>query len=239
MNFSGPTEAELAVVQTIKNKLATEAPDLGFTYTDTTILRFYRGRKNDEEKAYNALIRHVQWREEHKVDQISENQDKFKTELDCKKIAIEGRDLNGRPSLFIYAGKHSKASRDLEEVRMLIIYTLESILKQTKPEEERIVICFDLSGFSYSCMDYEVLQLLVNTMQFNYPETLSVALVINAPFIFSACWAIIKPWLDPVTAAKAMFIQKEQLVDYFHPEIIPSELSAKSVKAEVSGGSWF
>lgn len=225
MSFPVPTESELSVVQSIKKRLTDEAPDLGFTYTDTTILRFYRGRKNDEAKAFNALLRHVKWREEHKVDQISDNTDKFKAELDCKKISIEGHDLNGRPSLFIYAGRHNKSSRDIEEVRMLIIYTLESILKKTKPDEERIVICFDLSGFSYSCMDYEVLQLLINTMQFNYPETLSVALVINSPFIFSACWAIIRPWLDPVTAAKAMFIQKEQLGEYFHPDVIPSDIS--------------
>jgi CRAL/TRIO domain len=65
---------------------------------------------------------------------------------------------------------------------------------------------------------------------FNYPETLLTAYVVNAPFLFWACWAIIRPWLDPVcnfhvlsdllliyicilhwkvTAAKASFVKKE------------------------------
>lgn len=39
------------------------------------------------------------------------------------------------------------------------------------------------------------------------------AYVVNAPFLFWACWAIIRPWLDPVTAAKASFVKKEELVD--------------------------
>ncbi len=223
MNFDPPSEEELLVVERLKQKLADEAPDLGFTYTDTTILRFYRGRKNIEEKAYNALIKHVEWRKENKVDEIHQSLHKFEGELSSKKITIEGHDLNGRPSVFIYAGRHNKNQRDIDEMRMLIIYTLEGILKHTKPEEERIVICFDLSEFSYSCMDYEVLKLLVNILQFNYPETLSVALVINAPFFFSACWAVIRPWLDPVTAAKALFIKKEQLSEYFDDSVIPVE----------------
>jgi len=76
-------------------------------------------------------------------------------------------------------------------------------------------------------MDYDVVKMLVNILQFNYPDTLHVALVINAPYLFSACWAIIRPWLDPVTAAKALFVKKDQLVEYFlyfTRENIPNEV---------------
>ncbi|RYH13138.1 hypothetical protein EON65_36405 [archaeon] len=38
--------------------------------------------------------------------------------------------------------------------------------------------------------------------QVNYSETLEKLHVVDAPFIFSTCWALIRPWLDPVTAAK-------------------------------------
>ncbi len=219
--FEGPSEAELIIVESLKLRLKTEAPDLGFEFSDTTILRFYRGRKNDEEKAYKALIRHVQWRNENKVDEIPLCTHLFENELSAKKISLEGPDVHGRPSVFIHAGRHNKNERDIEEIRMLIIYTLEGLLKRTKPDEERMVICFDLSEFSFTCMDYEVLKLLVNILQYNYPETLNVALVINSPFIFSACWAIIRPWLDPVTAAKAHFIRKDQLLEYFEPSSLP------------------
>jgi hypothetical protein len=62
-------------------------------------------------------------------------------------------------------------------------------------------------------MDYEMIKLLITTNRFNYPETLSSGYIINAPFLFAACWAIIKPWLDPVTAAKISFITSEQLAE--------------------------
>jgi len=224
MKFELPSAEENEAVERLKLKLKDETPELGFTFTDTAILRFYRGRKNLEDKAYNALIRHVEWRKENKVDEIMDNKHLFEKESLSRKITIDGCDKNGRPCVCIHAGRHNKNERDLEQMRMLIIYTLESVLKQTKPEEERLVICFDLSEFSYSCMDYDGLRLLVNILSYNYPETLSVALVVNAPYLFSACWAIIRPWLDPVTAAKAMFIRKDQLTEYFSPEGLPVEL---------------
>jgi uncharacterized protein YeeX (DUF496 family) len=224
MSFVPPTEDEQKAVERLREKLSQDKTDSKFVFTNTAILRFYRGRKQDEEKAYRALVKHLEWRAEHHVDSIHENLLSFETELKSGKIIVEGSDHHGRPAIFVFARKHNKNQRDIEQVRMLIIYTLETILKKAKEEEERIVLCFDLSGFSYSCMDYDAVKLLVNILQYNYPDTLHVALVINAPFLFSACWAIIRPWLDPVTAAKALFVSKQQLLEYFPAEMLPKDL---------------
>ena len=103
----------------------------------------------------------------------------------------------------------------------MIIYNCEQVtFKLAKPEEERMVICFDLSGFSLRCMDYEVMKLLIDILSYNYPDTLEVAHVINAPFIFWACWAVMKPWLDPVTAAKVTFINKDKLSEHFSSDVL-------------------
>lgn len=224
MSFVSPTEDELAAVMRLKERIINEFPEGINRFTDTAILRFLRGRKHDEDKAFKALQKHIEWRNEYHVDEIMNHKDQFQNELHTGKFNVEYKDKDGTPTIYIFAGKHDKNHRDLEELRLLIIYTLEMILKRAKPEEERMVIAFDLSGFTLACMDYEVLKMLINILQFNYPDTLRVALVINAPFLFSACWAIIRPWLDPVTAAKAMFIKKEQLEDYFDLDAIPAEL---------------
>ncbi len=224
MSFVPPSEAENEAVTRLKEKVITERPEAKDIFTDTAILRFYRGRKGDEEKAYRALLKHLDWRKEHNVNEIHEQTHLFENELNSGKIIVDGIDHHGRPAVFIFARKHNKNTRDIEQIKLLIIHTLETILKKAKPEEERIMICFDLSGFSYSCMDYEVVKLLVDILQYNYPDTLQGALIINSPFIFSACWAIIRPWLDPVTAAKAQFVNKEQLKDYFPIETIPMDL---------------
>lgn len=224
MTFTLPTQEETETVQRLKDKLTQEHADEMKVFTDTAILRFLRGRKGDEEKAYRGLVKHLEWRKEHNVDNIHESLHLFEPELKSGKIIVDGKDRHGRPAVFIFAHKHNKHKRDLQQIQMLIIYTLEDILKKARPEEERIMICFDLSGFSLSCMDYDVLKLLVNILQYNYPDTLHLALVINAPFLFSACWAVIRPWLDPVTAAKALFIGKPQLAEYFPEDAIPIEI---------------
>lgn len=99
-------------------------------------------------------------------------------------------------------------------MKLLIIYILELVLSKSIPTEQRIMICFDLSGFKLSCMDYDIVKLLISILEFNYPETLSSALIINAPFIFYACWAVIRPWLDPITASKVAFIKQKDLINY-------------------------
>jgi len=221
MNFSPPTDDESTLVQELQSKLSKENPDLGYTFTDTAVLRFLRGRKHEEDRAYKALLRHVQWRNENNVDDITEHKEKFQNELDNKKLTIEGPTKNETISLFIHAGRHNKNDRDIDEMRMYIIYTLESVIAKSKADEESILIVFDLSEFSYNCMDYEALKLLINILQYNYPDILSVALVVNAPFIFTACWYVIKGWFDPITAAKAQFIKKDELLNYFESTSLP------------------
>ena len=59
--------------------------------------------------------------------------------------------------------------------------------------------------------------------------------IINAPWIFQPLWAMIKPWLDPVTKAKfhvlgSNFLPK--LLEYIDEDQIPSSLGGKCKCAE-------
>lgn len=56
-----------------------------------------------------------------------------------------------------------------------------------------------------------------------YPDTLGVALVLNSPWLFSGCWTLIKPWIDPVTATKVVFTDNKKIVDWMEKENIPKE----------------
>lgn len=61
-----------------------------------------------------------------------------------------------------------------------------------------------------------------------YPETLGIAAILNAPWIFSACWTIIKVMLDPVTASKIAFLKPAQLKEFMNDEDIPVDLGGTS-----------
>lgn len=190
--------------------------------TDMAVVRFLRGRKLDEQKAFRALIRHLKWRATNEVASITSEM--VFAESRQRKIVNHGRDRDQRPCIYIFAHRHKTSDRDINVMQKFIIKTLEDTMKHTKPTEEKLVIVFDLSGFTMACMDYEVVKMLVNILQYNYPEVLQSALVVNAPFIFSACWMIIRPWLDPVTAGKVTFCSKDELGKYIDPSQMPPDM---------------
>jgi hypothetical protein len=107
---------------------------------------------------------------------------------------------------------------------------LETALSLSDPVEQRVTIVADLSQFRMRNIDYEVIQAAVSILQQNYPETMQVALVCEAPFIFNACYAIIKPWLDPVTASKVAFISGKQLFGYLDESEVFAEALGFSLK---------
>lgn len=195
-------------VEEARDTLPKELRD--FQFTDTTVLRFYRGRKWDRQKALHGLIKHVEWRHENRVADISEKD--VMVEVQKRKIFVEGKDKNGRPLVWVIASRHDSSDRDLDTMRMFIIWTIErAIAANNIDRDERMVLVFDLSYFGLACMDYEVVKLLVDILQINFPDVLEVAYIVNGPFIFNACWAIIKPWLDPVTVDKVNFCATDHL----------------------------
>ena len=193
-----------------------------YRFTDMAIVRFLRGRKRDEGKTFRAMLRHMKWRREMEVATITP--DLFRSEMLKRKIVLHGKDKAGRPLIYIFASRHRTSDRDVKEMQSLIIWTLETTMKMTKPTEERLAIIFDLTGFTLACMDYEIVKMLVNILQYNYPETLHQALVVNAPVIFNACWMVIRPWLDPVTASKVTFCSREQLLTHVDKTQLPPDL---------------
>jgi len=75
-----------------------------------------------------------------------------------------GKDRNGRPTLFILVRNHNKDNRDIDEMKRFIIYMLEKTIQNTNPDEEKMSIVFDMTGFGYSCMDYEVVKMLIHIL---------------------------------------------------------------------------
>ena len=220
--FVPPSEEETRVVEELQRELRANkelSHDFGFTKT----LRFYWGRKGDKDKAYRAMVRHDAWRRDLKVDSILERQ--FSEGNYAKvKAGPNYRLLNGQPAVYIIARKHNKNNRDVEELRDFIIYSLEEALKAADPREERLNMVFDLHEFSLSCMDYEGVQMIIQILGHNYPETLQRAYIVNHPVLFSACWFVISPWLDETTRAKVVFTSPEELRQLVDPASAPHEV---------------
>jgi hypothetical protein len=224
MTFVTPTEEELQTVKEIRLRLV-ETPDLtlsGHHITDICILRFLRGCKGKADKAYTELVRYIGWRIESDADNIDNYIPEFQRRLDDKLIILGNVDKENRPVVFSLVHKFDNKDREIEEMRHFIIYALESLLKRTNPEQEMFAAVADLSRFTMRCIDYEVIKMGINILQGNYPDTLGKLLIVDSPLIFAACWAIIRPWLDPITASKVQFIRRSQLENFIDPSQIPS-----------------
>ena len=81
--------------------------------------------------------------------------------------------------LYCVVKRHNKDDRSIVQVEKSIIYLIETALKLSKPDEEKIVVVFDLKDFSYKNMDFEAVKLLVTILQTHYEEILKHALIIN------------------------------------------------------------
>ena len=220
-----PNKEEAEVVARLRARLEEERSEYPegyetFEFTNETIFRFLRSRKHDEEKAFNGLRKHIDWRFENNVHDITP--EKIDEEVAKRKIFVKNFDKNGRPLVWVIAARHDSSDRNIEVMKDFIIATIIGALEANKNDrDERFSIVFDLSQFGLACMDYEVVKLLVETLQMNFPDVLEVAYVVDAPFIFNACWAIIKPWLDPVTVNKVNFCTVEELAEDNGIEVVP------------------
>lgn len=225
MSFTPPSDQEVGTIDTLKKQMFAEYPDLRTKpfFTNTTVLRFFRGHKGKAAAAFEGLKKYIQWRIEEDVDTIDNRKAEFQREIDAKKAVLGFRDLNGRPAAYVYAHNHNAHDRNIDEVHKLTIWVLESLRKAANPVDERFVIGVDMSKFTLRCMDYEAVKLQIHILQSCYPDTLDSCYVVDSPTIFWACWSIIRPWMDPVTANKVQFIGKADVSKYFDVATIPSD----------------
>lgn len=217
--FVPPSAEEKGMVDELL-LLCTQA-NVEYCFTRMKALRFLRDKKRVVQDAFASMRLHAEWVRSFGVAGITE--DSIKSQLQKKLFVRSGYDKKARPVLYILIRNHNSYARDLEQLRRCIVYCLEMTLRDANPDEERITVVLDMSEFSFRCMDYEAVRSAVELLQNNYPETLNTALVCNAPFAFSACYAVIRPWLDPVTAAKVAFIRGRGILDFIDERHIPAD----------------
>lgn len=227
MVFSAPSKEEMIEVDTLKDLIKNTddgevAQEAIGELTEVTYLRFLRGRKHIMDDVYRSLIGHLKWRKSNDV--VNYETFDIKNEVKSKKSFVQGTDKLLHPVVYVFARRHNKYERDVDEITRFIIHNISLSLKLSVASEEQIIIVFDLTNFGLSCMDYEAVKILIAILAHNYPEILSTVHIVNHPWLFNACWAVIKPWIDPVTAEKVNFTSVEGLREFIDEEHIPEDL---------------
>ncbi|EIE25944.1 CRAL/TRIO domain-containing protein [Coccomyxa subellipsoidea C-169] len=207
---------------------------------EALLLRFLRAEKYNVPKAEKRLREHAEWRKVFFLNgSISEEE--IKNELAAQKVFVQGCDKFGRGIIILLTARHSKSTRDLDETKRLICYSLEQQIQLhdavRNPDGKGIGI-FDMRGIGMDCLDAGALRAVFDLLQNHYPERLGALYMYEAPTIFWALWHAVSPFIDPETKKKVIFVYgssgAKEIQSIISPEVLPTEFggTAELIPAE-------
>jgi len=186
------------------------------------VCRFLRARKWDYNAAKDMMMEAEKWRREYKVDELYETFTFPEKEAVSKLYPkfYHKTDKDGRP-VYVEQLTHLDLNK-LFKVTTPERLIQELVYEYEKCQRERLPVCSEMSNklIETSCtiMDLKnvgvaqfwrvssYVQQASKIGQFYYPETMGRFYIINAPYIFTTVWSVVKGWLDPVTREKIQIL---------------------------------
>ena len=175
------------------------------------------------------LENHQAWFERVRPNELTEEQvDQKALHSGCWRYL--GNSNDGSPVLEVRVAKWNphEYSKDayVAYVGFFMAMTERVCAKHTK-----YIVLFDMRGWALWHAKYlSYIKQLVDIAQNQYPERLRQVMMLNAPLMFRGAWKIIRPWLDPVTAAKIKFVSGKNAM--------PALLAGVSVPREMIPGRY-
>ncbi|GAU13517.1 hypothetical protein TSUD_128140 [Trifolium subterraneum] len=188
-------------------------------YPTETLARFLKARDGNVAKAHKMLIDCLHWRVENEIDKVLAKPipaDLYKGVRDSQLIGMSGYTKEGLPVVAVGVGlsTYDKASDkyyiqshiQVNEYRDRVI-----LPTATKKHGRYIGTCvkvLDMTGLKFSALNQLRLLTAISTIDdLNYPEKTDTYYIVNAPYVFSACWKVVKPLLQERTRKKIQVLQ--------------------------------
>ncbi|CAN1336577.1 Phosphatidylinositol/phosphatidylcholine transfer protein SFH9 [Linum perenne] len=197
-------------------------------YQVETLARFLRARDWNVPKAHKMLIDSLHWRVQNEIDSILAKPivpaDLYRSVRDSQLIGMSGYSREGLPVFAMGVGLSTfdKASLILETPTMQVHYYVQSHI-QLNEYRDRVILpsaskkygrpittcikVLDMTGLKLSALNQIKLMTVISTVDdLNYPEKTNTYYIVNAPYIFSACWKVVKPLLQERTRKKVQVL---------------------------------
>ncbi|XP_010252803.1 PREDICTED: phosphatidylinositol/phosphatidylcholine transfer protein SFH2-like [Nelumbo nucifera] len=189
-------------------------------YPAENLVRFLKAREWNVAKAHKMLVDCLNWRIQNEIDNILAKPivptDLYRAVRDSQLIGLSGYSKEGLPVIAIGVGLSSfdKASVhyyvqshiQINEYRDRVI-----LPHATKKYGRHIGTCvkvLDMTGLKLSALSQIKLLTVISTIDdMNYPEKTDTYYIVNVPYIFSACWKVVKPLLQERTRRKIQVLQ--------------------------------
>ncbi|KAI9340681.1 CRAL-TRIO domain-containing protein [Zopfochytrium polystomum] len=171
--------------------------------SDPCLRRYLRATAWDVDKAAAKLRETLIWRADYRPHEITHDQ--VRSEALGGNTFVNGFDKQGRP--IIYLIKRQKTENPDLNVRLLL-FCLEEAIRLMPEGVEKVCLIIDLKEYKRSnSTPISVSRFTLNVLLSHYPERLGVCAILNAPWIFGTLWAMVSPFIDPITQAKVRMLK--------------------------------
>ncbi|XP_027330965.1 SEC14 cytosolic factor-like isoform X3 [Abrus precatorius] len=168
-------------------------------YPTETLVRFLKARDGNVAKAHKMLIDCLQWRVENEIDNVLAQKpippDLYRGLRDSQLTGMSGVSKEGLPVIAVGVGL-STLHEEFDKYYPTA----------TKTHGRYIGTCvkvLDMTGLKLSALKQLRLLTSISTIDdLNYPEKTDAYYIVNAPYVFSACWKVVKPLLQERTRRK-------------------------------------
>ncbi|KAG9154548.1 hypothetical protein Leryth_015000 [Lithospermum erythrorhizon] len=159
--------------------------------------------------------------------------DLYRAIRDSQLVGMSGYSKEGLPVISIGAGltTFDKASIhyyvqshiQMNEYRDRVI--LPAATKKYGRHISTCIKVFDMTGLKLSALNQiKLLTVITSIDDLNYPEKTETYFIVNAPYIFSACWKVVKPLLHERTRKKVQLLSgcgKDELLKIMDNDSLP------------------
>ncbi|GER41992.1 Sec14p-like phosphatidylinositol transfer family protein [Striga asiatica] len=228
-NASTP-ELQQAKIDEVRRLIGPLSGKLALYCSDASIARYLRARNWNVKKAVKMLKATLKWRLEFKPEDIC--WDDVAAEAETGKIYRSNyKDKYGRPVLVMRP--RCQNSKSIKGQIKYLVYCMENAILDLPQGQEQMVWLIDFHGFSLSNISIKVTKETAHVLQDHYPERLGVAILYDAPRIFEPFWMVAKPFLEPKTANKVIFVYADDqnttkiMHNLFDMELVESAFGGK------------
>ncbi|KAJ3212149.1 hypothetical protein HDU67_003985 [Dinochytrium kinnereticum] len=226
-----------------KEELAAEGLYNPEIHDDHLLLRFLRARKFQIPLAKKMWSESEAWRKEYGTDDLKDNFDfpeypvvkKFypryyhKVDKIGRPLYVERFGVLDITQLFSVTSDERMLKNHVYEYEKLVHYRLPACSSRAGRHLEQSCVIMDLKGVSISMFPsvFGLVKQVSTIAQNYYPEMLGKMFIINAPYVFTGVWSVVKPLLDEVTVNKIYLLgsgYKERLLEFIDADCLPESL---------------
>lgn len=173
---------------------------------DACLSRYFKAAKNDINNCVSRLIQTLKWRRDYRPDEITESD--IAEEATTGKEFLKGFDKEGRPILYLVPAREN--SKDYDRMLKFVVFNLEKAIKLMPDGVESMVIIVDYKNVSVlNAPPISISKKFLQMVGDHYPERLGISFIMNPTWYLWVFFKLLRPFLDPVTAAKINLIDPE------------------------------